>query len=287
LNNKDAKVYGWLHSRGDSPSSNTTVGSGSLEHFVEYGSKHGYTFTVKSNTFSIRAEQVGLPPLPPWRRIVRRLLKGLSQFLVWLCTHPEVRGLENIPKQGPVLIVINHLGDADAILGLAYAPVCIDTLAKRELYDIPIIGALMHAYGIIWLQRGVAYRHVLCAVLDGLAEGRFICIAPEGRVSLTGALEKGTDGSAYLALKLDVLLLPVAITGTENRRIFDNLKHMRRTAVTVTIGQPFRLETTGDRRKDIAQGTLTIMRTLARQLPSEYRGVYQTTSPILPLEQHR
>ena len=80
----------------------------------------------------------------------------MSQFLVWLCTHPEVRGLENFPKQGPVLIVINDLGDADAVLGLAYAPVCIDTLAKQELYDIPIIGALMHAYGMIWLQRGAS-----------------------------------------------------------------------------------------------------------------------------------
>ncbi|MBU2026958.1 MAG: lysophospholipid acyltransferase family protein [Pseudomonadota bacterium] len=211
----------------------------------------------------------------------------LSQFLVWLCTHPDVRGLENFPKQGPVLIVINHLGDADAVLGLAYAPVCIDTLAKQELYDIPIVGALMHAYGMIWLQRVGGYRHALRAALDGLAEGRFVSIAPEGRESLTGALEEGTDGAAYLALKLDTLILPVTFTGTENRSIFDNLKHLRRTAVTVTIGEPFRLETTGDRRKDITQGTLTIMRTLARQLPPEYRGVYQTTSPLLPLEKHR
>jgi 1-acyl-sn-glycerol-3-phosphate acyltransferase len=250
-------------------------------------SKHGYTSKVKNNTLSIRAELLGLPPLTPWRRVVRRLLKALSQFLVWLCTHPEVRGLENFPKQGPVLIVVNHLGDVDAVLGLAVAPVCIDTIAKQELCDIPIIGALMHAYGMIWLQRGVAYRHVLRAALDGLAEARFVSIAPEGRESLTGALEKGTDGAAHLALKSDALLLPVTFTGTENWRIFGNLKHLRRTAVTVTIGQPFRLETTGDRRKDIAQGTPVIMRALARQLPSGYRGVYQTTSPLLPLEKHR
>ena len=245
------------------------------------------TPTVKNNTLSIRAELGGLPPLPPWRRVVRRLLKVLSQFLVWLCTRPEMRGLENFPKQGPVLIVINHLGDADAFLGLAIAPVCIDTIAKQELYDVPIIGPLMHAYGMIWLQRGVAYRHVLRAALDGLAEGRFVSIAPEGRESLTGALEQGMDGAAYLALKSDALLLPVTFTGTENRRIIDNLKHLRRTAVTATIGKPFRLENTGNWRKDIARGTLTIMDTLASQLPSEYRGVYQTPSPLLPLEKHQ
>ena len=80
------------------------------------------TPTVKSNPLSIRAELGGLPPLTPWRRVVRRLLKVLSQLLVWLCTRAEIRGLENFPKQGPVLIVINHLGDIDAFLGLADSP---------------------------------------------------------------------------------------------------------------------------------------------------------------------
>ena len=241
---------------------------------------------MKSNILSIRAELIGLPPITPSRRVVRRLLKGLSQFLAWLCTHPEVFGLENIPKRGPVLIVINHLGDADALLGLAYAPVCVDTIAKRTLYEIPIVGALMKAYGMIWLRHDVAERSALRAALKGLAEGRFIAIAPEGRESPTGALEEGTGGAAYLALKSGALLLPVTFTGTENQRIYDNLKHLRRTAVTVTIGHPFRLEISGDRRKDISQGTLTIMRTLARQLPPEYRGVYQTTSSALPVERH-
>lgn len=86
---------------------------------------------MKSNILSIRPKLGGLPPVTPCRRVVRRLLKGLSQCLVWLCTHPEVHGLENFPKQGPVLIVINHLGDADAVLGLANAPA--PSLLSRRL----------------------------------------------------------------------------------------------------------------------------------------------------------
>jgi 1-acyl-sn-glycerol-3-phosphate acyltransferase len=136
-------------------------------------------------------------------------------------------------------------------------------------------------------MEGSSYRHVLRAALDGLAEGRFVAIAPEGRESLTGALEQGMDGAAYLALKSNALLLPATFTGTENRRIFDNLKHLRRTAVTTTMGKPFRLENTGNWRKDIAQGTLAIMDTLASQLPPEYRGVYQIPSPPLLLEKPR
>jgi hypothetical protein len=118
----------------------------------------------------------------------------------------------------------------------------------------------------------------------GVAEGRFVSIAPEGRESLTGALEQGLDGAAYLALKSNALLLPVTFTGTENQRIFHNLKHLRRTVVTATIGKPFRLENTGNWRKDIARGTLLIMDTLASQLPPEYRGVYTISSPSLLLD---
>ena len=154
---------------------------------------------------------------------------------------------------------------------------CIDTIAKQELYDIPIIGPLMHAYGMIWLQRGVAYRHVLRAALDGLTEGRFVSIAPEGRESLTGALEQGMDGAAYLALKSDALLLPVTFTGTENLRINDNLKHLRRTAVTATIGKPFRF----GKHWQLAQRYRTGHpddhgHPGEPAFPPEYRGVYQT-----------
>jgi 1-acyl-sn-glycerol-3-phosphate acyltransferase len=108
-----------------------------------------------------------------------------------------------------------------------------------------------------------------------LDQGRFIAIAPEGRESLTGALEPGTEGAAYLALKARVPLIPVAFTGTENQQIYGNIKRFRRSPVTMTIGSPFQLEDLPDRREAITRGTETIMRQIASYLPPEYRGVYQ------------
>jgi 1-acyl-sn-glycerol-3-phosphate acyltransferase len=115
----------------------------------------------------------------------------------------------------------------------------------------------------------------LRAALEGFAQGRFIGIAPEGRESLTGSLEAGTEGAAYLALKAGVPLIPVAFTGTENWRIYGNIKRFRRGEVTVTIGLPFELDDLPDRREAIARGTETIMWQIAHYLPREYRGVYQ------------
>lgn len=140
---------------------------------------------------------------------------------------------------------------------------------------MPILGKVLDAYGVIWVHRGQPDRRALRAVMEAMHENKMVAIAPEGRESLTGALEKGTDGAAYLALKTDAQVLPVTFTGTENSRVFNNLKRFRRTDVTLTIGKPFRLERVGELRSSIALGTETIMHTLARQLPIEYRGYYQ------------
>ena len=184
-------------------------------------------------------------------------------------------GREYLPREGPVLMVSNHLGDADGIIGLGIGKVPFDLMAKIELYDIPLFGKLMDLYGTIWVHRGTPDRSAIRATLKGLAEGRMIGIAPEGRESLSGALEQGTDGAAYLALKADVPLMPVAWTGTENWRIYGNLKKFKRTRVTMTAGPYFRLEKTGNRRDDIKNGTETIMKALATLLPPEYQGVYR------------
>jgi 1-acyl-sn-glycerol-3-phosphate acyltransferase len=202
-------------------------------------------------------------------------MRWFSKLLVFIWTRVEAVGLENIPLKGPTLIVANHLGDADFILGLAYAPPIVEPFAKIELYEMPILGKVLHAYGVIWVRRGQPDRRALRAVIEAMNQERMVAITPEGRESLTGALEEGTDGAAYLALKTDAPILPVTFTGTENKRVFQNMKRMKRTNVTVTIGKPFQLERLADRRASIKRGTTEIMHILAQQLPSEYRGFYK------------
>ena len=197
-----------------------------------------------------------------------------ARLLLSLFTKMEVRGLSNLPDRGPGLIVANHLGDADFIVGLAYSPGIVETFAKSELYDFPILGKLLDAYGVIWVHRGRPDRRALRAALRAFEEERIVGIAPEGRESLSGGLEEGTGGAAYLALKGDVPVIPVTFTGTENKRVYGNMKRFRRTYLSLTIGPAFRLSQSPILREGISEGTETIMRTLARQLPPEYRGVY-------------
>jgi 1-acyl-sn-glycerol-3-phosphate acyltransferase len=186
-----------------------------------------------------------------------------------------IRGMENFPRHGPALIVINHLGDADAVLLGASIPTTIEGMGKIELNDERIVGPIFRAYGVIWVHRGRPDRRALRAALDALAEGRMLGLAPEGRQSVIGGLEEGNEGAAFLAMKSGAPIVPIAMTGTENEHIYGHLKRWKRAPVTLTVGKPFHLREQADRQKMLQEGTRQIMQSLADLLPDSYRGNYK------------
>jgi 1-acyl-sn-glycerol-3-phosphate acyltransferase len=224
-----------------------------------------------------RPELVRLPRLTWRRRVFRVFMHGVLKIITLVTMRATLRGMENFPRKGPALIVINHLGDADAVLLGAAIPMPIDGMGKIELNEHWLVGPLFRGYGIIYIHRGRPDRKAIRAALDGLAEGRMIALAPEGRQSLEGKLEEGTDGAAFLAMKTGALIVPVAMTGTENEKIYDR-KWWQRAPVTLTVGKPFKLREQADRHKMLQEGTNQIMEALASLLPESYLGNYKIGS---------
>ena len=183
-----------------------------------------------------RPELTRLPRLSPARRAFRALTRLIARVLILLLTDAEFRGLRQFPAQGPALIVVNHLGDADTAMLLAALPAAPEALGRIELYYFPVLGKIMDWYGTIWLHRGQPDRRALRCALDALAEGRFLIIAPEGRYSLIRGLEEGGPGAAYLALNAKVPIVPIALTGTENANVYGNLRRLRRARVIAVGG---------------------------------------------------
>jgi 1-acyl-sn-glycerol-3-phosphate acyltransferase len=221
-----------------------------------------------------RPDLTRLPRLTIGRRLFRVLFRTLCRAAVFACTKTTIFGRENYPHQGPALVVINHLGDPDAVLVVAALPHFPEAFAKIELRDIPWLRWLGDRLGVIWVHRGQPDRRAISAALEAFRLGRIVLIAPEGRESLSGALEAGTEGAAFLALEAGVPVMPVTLTGSESRRIENNLKKLKRSPVKVTIGKPFVLPMQKKDPGALQEGTRLIMETLAHQLPPEFSGVY-------------
>ena len=224
-----------------------------------------------------RPELVTLPRLTFARRVFRVLIIQFIRAVAFFTMRVKMRGMENFPARGPALIVLNHIGDADVLLLAAYLPVAIEGMGKIELFDDWRVGPILSAYGIIWIHRGRSDRRALRAGLDALAEGRILGIAPEGRQTTTDGLEEGTEGAAFIALKSGAPVIPIAMTGTENEKIYGR-KWLERIPVTLTVGKSFYVKEQADRHESIRAGTRQIMEEIARLLPKEYQGIYSYVS---------
>jgi 1-acyl-sn-glycerol-3-phosphate acyltransferase len=188
--------------------------------------------------------------------------------------------LEQVPAQGPLIIVINHIN-------LLEIPVLFTRLQPRPLtgfvaayrWKNPLLRWLLNLCGAIPVRRGEADLDAMRRAIAALKAGDILVMAPEGTRSEDGRLQQGHPGVVLLALRSGVPLLPVAFHGSEN--FSDNLRHLRRTDFHFVVGRPFRLRSSEVRinRKIRREMTDEVMRQLAMLLPPPYRGVYKDLSP--------
>lgn len=205
-----------------------------------------------------------------------RLVKPFLILLFKVLTRWEVEGRENLPPRGPLLVVFNHLGHLDPALLMATLPWRITGLAVAGLREVPVTGFLLRSGGAIWVNRGHYDREALKKALAVLERGDVLVIAPEGRISVTGALERGKTGPVFLAQQANVPILPIGITGTEEAP--RKLKRFQRPHLRVIIGQVFRLPERPpgrSRKEELRANSDFIMRRFAELLPEKYRGVYR------------
>jgi 1-acyl-sn-glycerol-3-phosphate acyltransferase len=144
-------------------------------------------------------------------------IRTWARLLLWTCgVKTEVNGQENLPSEGPFIIMSTHNSHFDIPVLLKEVPRQFRIVAKKVLFKIPIFGWILSAAGYVSVDRG--NKRQAFASLDKAAEsvtaGMPLLIFPEGTRSPDGLLGRFKKGGFVLATKAKAPVIPVIVAGT-------------------------------------------------------------------------
>ena len=201
----------------------------------------------------------------------------LARTVLRLVARVRVEGLSDLPQGGPLIVVANHLSNADPPLVAGWLTPALGRqlhiLAKESLFIGPLAG-LFRALGASPVRRGGSDMEAFRVAKGVLDRGEVLCIFPEGTRSTTGALMDPKPGVAMLATRSAVPILPVGVSGTDRFLGRGMMLPWFRAPITLRIGRPFVLEPDRSlsRRDATNAASDELMRQIAALLDEQHRG---------------
>jgi 1-acyl-sn-glycerol-3-phosphate acyltransferase len=208
---------------------------------------------------------------------MKKFIVWLIRFIINIIARVKANGYENLPERGGFVIAVNHLGFLDAPMAY-YAlddwNLFIPVAEKWE--ESAILRWLGKHLNAIFIDRFNPDLKAMREMIKRMEEGQTLVIAPEGTRARDEKMAQGKPGVAYLASKMGWTILPVAISGTEDRIVIHNLKRFKRSSIQLTAGKPFTLPPfpKEHREEKLQEYTDEIMCRIAVLLPERNRGYY-------------
>ena len=215
----------------------------------------------------------------PRKRLVRRIIRGVIGAGIHTLTRFEIVGKEKLPKDGPLIVVINHFNFLDAVVMIRALPWPLEFLADFEMPNVPSpLRRIPDWYGTYKVAQGTANREAIQAAEAVLAQNGVLGVFPEGRLH-PPPLHDALPGAAFLALRTGAPILPVGIYTDHHWEIFGTLRRTgHRLKVTCRFGEiigpfssanPFRPP-----KEELTDVGKQMMSAIAGLLPPEMQGEY-------------
>jgi 1-acyl-sn-glycerol-3-phosphate acyltransferase len=186
-----------------------------------------------------------------WTYTFVRILVSLPSLLIY---RVRAIGLENVPKDGPLVLAPNHFSQMDHFFVGLYLRRKIRFMAKSQMFGPPVLTYVYKHGGVFPVRRGHHDEEAIETAFTILDQGGMLLVYAEGGRSRSGELGEPKPGIGRIALESGVPVVPVAIHGSAKVRRW---KRFRFPKVTVRFGEPlaFAVEPSPSRERQLEVAT--------------------------------
>jgi 1-acyl-sn-glycerol-3-phosphate acyltransferase len=167
-----------------------------------------------------------------WTYTFVRILISLPTLLIY---RVRAIGVENVPKDGPLILAPNHFSQMDHFFCGLYLRRKIRFMAKSQMFGPPVLTYVYKHGGVIPVRRGHHDEEAFKTAFTVLGQDGMLLIYAEGGRSRSGELGQPKRGVGRLALESGAPVIPVAIYGSAKVRRWKRLRFPR---ITVQYGEP-------------------------------------------------
>ncbi|CAA9422491.1 MAG: 1-acyl-sn-glycerol-3-phosphate acyltransferase [uncultured Rubrobacteraceae bacterium] len=164
--------------------------------------------------------------------LFRLFMIGLCRLLFGL----TIRGMEKVPKKGPLVVAANHIQYPDPVIVCMAIPRRMQWMGKKQLYEPPY-KRFFEFIGSFPVDREGGGRAGVRIALGYLAEGWALGIFPEGTHKDDGTAREAKSGAVMLAIRGGAPVLPVYVS-----RLPGPLARLRGERLRLIVGAPIRMD---------------------------------------------